>query len=119
MGGSPTPQELDAVMFELDSNGDAVVDFPEFLTKFFTAMDEEELLRVFKQLFVLEVGAVCQMGWGWGWGWGVRWRAPEPNEQGVGGGGSGGGGGGCGFAGVARAKRGRACCGDGVLADFP
>ena len=34
MGGSPTLQELDAVMYELDSNGDHVVDFPEFLTKF-------------------------------------------------------------------------------------
>lgn len=34
MGGSPTMQELDAVMYELDSNGDHMVDFPEFLTKF-------------------------------------------------------------------------------------
>lgn len=34
MTRSPTTQELDAVMLELDSNGDHVVDFPEFLTKF-------------------------------------------------------------------------------------
>ncbi|EFJ52541.1 calmodulin-like protein CamC, partial [Volvox carteri f. nagariensis] len=54
MGGSPTPQELDAVMYELDSNGDSVVDFPEFLTKFLTATDEKELLSVFHQLAIQE-----------------------------------------------------------------
>ncbi|GLC41239.1 hypothetical protein PLESTB_001084000 [Pleodorina starrii] len=54
MGGSPTPQELDAVMYELDSNGDSVVDFPEFLTKFLTATDEKELLSVFNQLAIQE-----------------------------------------------------------------
>ncbi|KAG2487409.1 hypothetical protein HYH03_013978 [Edaphochlamys debaryana] len=54
MGGSPTPQELDAVMYELDSNGDSMVDFPEFLTKFLTATDEKELLSVFHQLAIQE-----------------------------------------------------------------
>lgn len=37
MGGSPTPQELDAVMFELDSDNDQYVDFPEFLAKFYVS----------------------------------------------------------------------------------
>lgn len=56
MGGSPTLQELDAVMYELDSNGDHVVDFPEFLTKFMTATSEEDLMNVFEQLAIQEEG---------------------------------------------------------------
>lgn len=42
MGGSPTPQELDAVMFELDSNNDHVVDFPEFLAKFYVSSQQQQ-----------------------------------------------------------------------------
>ncbi|KXZ49433.1 hypothetical protein GPECTOR_21g659 [Gonium pectorale] len=50
MGKNPTPEALHSVMAELDINGDSVVDFPEFLTRFHTAMTEDELLKVFNAL---------------------------------------------------------------------
>jgi Ca2+-binding EF-hand superfamily protein len=29
MGGNPSPEEVQAVLYELDANGDHLVDFPE------------------------------------------------------------------------------------------
>ncbi|PNH05670.1 Calmodulin-like protein 3 [Tetrabaena socialis] len=50
MDRSPTQQELDAVLYELDSDGNGIVDFPEFITKFLNATDEVHLVKVFAEL---------------------------------------------------------------------
>jgi hypothetical protein len=39
MGGNPTPQEVEAVMFELDANSDRAIDFGEFMAKFWVRRD--------------------------------------------------------------------------------
>lgn len=67
-------------MYELDSNGDHMVDFPEFLAKFLTATDEKELLSVFSQLAIREGEDERQGGEG----------ARGEGGQGEGGGGGGG-----------------------------
>ncbi len=68
-------------MYELDSNGDHMVDFPEFLTKFLTATDEKELLSVFSQLAIREGEDEA----------GGREGAGGEGNEGEGGGGGGGG----------------------------
>mmetsp|Transcript_35629 Transcript_35629/g.79236 ORF Transcript_35629/g.79236 Transcript_35629/m.79236 type:complete len:578 (-) Transcript_35629:613-2346(-) len=52
MGGDPTPQELEAVLNELDCSGDGNVDFGEFLTRYKDALDEDALVGVFNQLAI-------------------------------------------------------------------
>lgn len=54
MGGDPTAQELESVLYELDADGNQCVDFAEFLSKFYTVMNDENLTEVFNQLAIQE-----------------------------------------------------------------
>lgn len=52
MGGEPDKEELYAVLYEMDSNDDQVVDFPEFLAKFYAVINDKELGNVFQSLSI-------------------------------------------------------------------